>query len=86
MYHKTGITYTNKSISENPLSWIEKKYLERNKRETKINSYMDGRFLPVGTDQTSGWLIKQIQVYDNMCAFNPMYFKLKRFAIYIYNG
>lgn len=31
-------------------------------------------------------LKKQIQVYDNMCAFNPMYFKLKRFAIYIYNG
>lgn len=44
---------------------------------------MDGQFLPVGTDQTSGWLKKQIQVYDNMCALNPMYFQLKRFAIFI---
>lgn len=87
MYHKTGITYTNKSISENlkikpattKLSWIEKNI----QRETKINSYMDGRFLPVETDQTRGWLKKQIQVYDNMCALNPMYFKLKRLAIFI---
>lgn len=44
---------------------------------------MDGRFLPVGTDQTRGWLKKQIQVYDNMCALNTMYFQLKRFAIFI---
>lgn len=44
---------------------------------------MDGRFLPVGTDQTSGWLKKQIQVYYNMCAFNQMYFQLKGFALFI---
>lgn len=44
---------------------------------------MDERFLPVRTDQTSGWLKKQIQVYDNMCALNTMYFQLKRFAIFI---
>lgn len=46
---------------------------------------MNGRFLPVGTDQTSGWLKKQIQVYDNMHALNPMYFQLKRFR-HIHNG
>lgn len=44
---------------------------------------MDGQFLPVGTGQTSGWLKKKIQVYDNMCALNPMYFQWKKFAIFI---
>lgn len=86
MYHKTGITHINKSISENlkikpattKLSRIEKIF-----RETKNNSYMNGRFLPVGTDQTSGWLKKQIQVYDNMHALNPMYFQLKKVPPYL---
>lgn len=50
MYYKIGIIYINKSIFENLLSWIEKKYLERNKREIKINFYMDGWFLLVGID------------------------------------
>lgn len=44
---------------------------------------MNGRFLPVGTDQTSGWLKKQIQVYDNMHAVNPMYFQLKKVPPYL---
>lgn len=44
---------------------------------------MNGRFLPVGTDQTSGWLKKQIQVYDNMHALNPMYFQLKKVSPYL---